>query len=91
MGQSSRRKADRRSSTHEATPKETLRRAFKAQRRGRRYGNTLAECETLASLHQDRMYAALIARHNVRMENIAQPPDELLVIALDPLAPIASL
>ena len=91
MGRSSRRKAGHRSGRREATRKETLRTAFKAQRRGRRYGSTLAEYETLAGLHQDRMYAALIARHNVRMENIAQPPDELLVIALDALAPVAGL
>jgi hypothetical protein len=88
MGRDSRRRAELRSGKREPTPKERLRAANKAQRHGRRYGNTLAEYETLAGLHEDRMYAALIARHNARMENIAMPPDELRLIALDALGPV---
>lgn len=45
----------------------------------------------MAGLHEDRMYAALIARHNARMENIARPPDDLLLEAMDALASVPVL
>ena len=88
MGRDSRKRAALRSGRREPTAKERLRAAGKAQRRGRRYGNTLAEYEKLAGLHASRMYAALIARHNARMVNIARPPDRLRLLALDVLAPV---
>ena len=47
--------------------------------------------EALACLHEDRTYAALMARHNVRMENIARPPDRLLLEAMGALAPVPVL
>lgn len=91
MGRSSRRKSDLRSGGREPSAKEMLRFANKAQRGGRRHGSTLAEYEALACLHEDRTYAALMARHNVRMENIARPPDRLLLEAMGALAPVPVL
>ncbi len=86
MGRDSRRRADLRTGKRQPTEKEEQRAALKAQRRGRRYGNTLPEYETLAAQGEDRVYAALIARHAARMDNIAQSPAELREVAYDVLA-----
>jgi hypothetical protein len=91
MGRSSRRKGDLRNGRREPSTKEDLRSADKAQRRGRRCGSTLIEYEALACLHEDRTYAALMARHNARMQNIARPLDRLLLTAMDALAPVPVL
>lgn len=91
MGKASQRKAARRAGIVEETPKESYRRAVKADRRGRRIDPTLEGFAKAASFGHDRVAEALIARHNLRMERVQRDHDAHKVYVLSALAPVAPM
>ncbi len=91
MGRKARRKIDRRSGERPLTTKERERAAWKADLRGRQLGNSLAEYERAASVGSKRVREALIARHNVRMSNLPELPEQFRFVVLNALAPVPML
>lgn len=91
MGRSSRRKAELKTGLRLPSERESRRQAFKAERRGRRVNADLPSYERLCDQAPHRLIEALIARHNVRMQQIVDTPYWFRRSALECLAAIAPL
>jgi len=91
MGRKSRRKAERRAGQRPLSAKERERAGWKADIRGQKVGDTLADYERVATIGPIRLKEALLARHNARMESLSNLPDEFRVIALNALAAVPLL
>lgn len=91
MGRESRKNALRRRGTYDGTPREQMRAAGKADRRGRRVGSELSDYQRVCGQGHQRLAQALIARHNLRMEMIQRAPDRYREYVLSCLAPMIPL
>jgi hypothetical protein len=91
VGRESRRNALRRRGVYDPTPREQMRRAGKADRRGRRVGSELSDYQRVGGQGHQRLAEALIARHNLRMEMIQRAPDRYREYVLSCLAPMIPL
>lgn len=66
-------------------------RAAEADRRGRRVKPTVRDYERVSRHNPQRLAEALIARHNVRMENLMNLPPRYRLKAIESLAPLPIL
>lgn len=91
MGKQSRRKAEKRAGLRKPTEKESIRKAFKADRRGRESEDSIEEYERLGVLGPKRLAETLISRHTRRMESLNDLPPWFVATALSPFGPVSVL
>jgi hypothetical protein len=91
MGRASRRKRERRAGETSADRAHLQRRVKKAELRGRTVAPTETAFAAVAARQPRRAVEALIARHNVRMENLAGYPDGAAEILLSALCPLVAI